>query len=133
MKHSFCSGKAPLVTYIEFLILTSLLIAENSGIDLIKVIFDRTAGETLLSPGTLYAALKRMLRSKWITETNNMFVDTDGRPERKRYYRLTPTGREMIIKENNRARALVAETDELIEQEICQAPERGKSFSRTPH
>lgn len=132
MKQSFSYSGAPLVTYIEFLILTSLLIAENHGLGLIKCIFDRTGGETLLSPGTLYAALKRMLRARWIKESSQVFVAIDGNQERRRHYELTSEGLEMIIKERNRAHDLVKRTDDILKEVIYRTPERYNHFSRSP-
>ena len=59
-----------------------------------------------MGPGTLYGAVKRLLKSGLIAET-------DERPEpalddaRRRYYKLTGLGRDVLAAESERLAALV--------------------------
>lgn len=57
-----------------------------------------TAGELTMGPGTLYGSLRRM--EGWgLVEPSEPPADAatgDGRQSQRRYYRLTPTGREAL-------------------------------------
>ena len=64
---------------------------------------DLTEGRMRLRPGTLYAAIQRMLEQGLIVE-----VSPRGGHERRRTYRTTPVGRQLAIAETERLRALVA-------------------------
>ena len=116
MRGDLLPSTVPLLTYIEFLILTSLLIEDNHGLGLIQSILDRTNGEVFLSPGTLYAALKRLYKQKWIVESKRVLPNADGNQERRRYYTLTSQGRDMIVGELNRMEMVVNQTHELLDQ-----------------
>ena len=60
----------------------------------------RSDGELRLTASTLYAALKRMLDSGWIAEVKRRAGDAGD--DRRRTYRLTPTGREVLQREARR-------------------------------
>jgi DNA-binding PadR family transcriptional regulator len=53
---------------------------------------ERTAGRLRMSPGTLYGSIKRMLEQGLIEEVRSR-PPADEDDERRRYYRLTRTGR----------------------------------------
>jgi DNA-binding PadR family transcriptional regulator len=106
----------PLLTYIELYILSALLLGDNHGLGLIQSILDRTNGQLFLSPGTLYAALKRLYKSNWIKESEYAPPHADGNQERRRYYRLTSKGKAMIILELNRMETVAHEIHEILEQ-----------------
>ncbi|MCW5977041.1 MAG: PadR family transcriptional regulator [Bryobacteraceae bacterium] len=61
----------------------------------------QTGGAVRLGPGTLYGTLKRMLLDGLIEEA--------GERERRRYYRLTPAGRQAAKAEAQRLARLVRE------------------------
>jgi DNA-binding PadR family transcriptional regulator len=81
----------PLSTQV-FQILLSLLDEDLHGYALIQDIRRRTDGEVSLTASTLYAAVKRLLATRWIEE-----IELDRRPpghdDRRRYYRITARGR----------------------------------------
>ncbi|NJN15880.1 MAG: hypothetical protein HC822_06120 [Oscillochloris sp.] len=56
----------PLLTDIEYYILMAILIKPRHGIGIFEEVAHQTENQLVLSPGTLYAALKRMYTSRWI-------------------------------------------------------------------
>lgn len=89
-----------------FHILVSLADADRHGYAIIQDVAARTEGEVKLGPGTLYRSIQRMLELDLIAET-------DTRPaaavddERRRYYRITPLGRQVARAEAERLSSLV--------------------------
>jgi DNA-binding PadR family transcriptional regulator len=67
---------------------------------------ERTDGRTRLSPGTLYGSIKRMLDEGLIVELDER-PDPNHDDERRRYYRLTPFGREVAQSEADRLTTLL--------------------------
>ena len=59
-----------------------------------------------LSPGTLYGSIKRMLEEGLIVELDER-PDPDEDDERRRYYRLTPDGRDAAQAEADRLTTLL--------------------------
>src|SRR5215475_4696917 len=62
------------------------------GYTIIQDVERRTAGEVRLTASTLYAAIKRLLHTGWIEERRQRPKGDDD--PRRRYYRLTPRGRQ---------------------------------------
>ncbi len=94
-----------------FHILLAVADCERHGYAIIKEVEERTGGRVVLSTGTLYQAIKRLLDDDLIEETNA----TPGRgsaDERRRYYRLTPFGREVAQAEVHRMAQLVDIADQ---------------------
>ena len=91
---------APLTAPV-FQILLSLADADLHGYAIIQDIAARTEDEVRLTASTLYAAVKRLLDTGWIAE-----LDDHERPDdddaRRRYYRLTPLGRQAARAEARR-------------------------------
>jgi PadR family transcriptional regulator PadR len=83
------------------LILASLASKPRHGYALIKDIEELSNGRVLLSTGTLYGALRRMLEDMWIER----FEQEDTSRE-KQAYRLTPEGRRQLQIEVDRMRQL---------------------------
>ena len=93
-------------------ILLSLLEKELHGYSLIKDIEERTGGDTVLGTSTVYAALKRMVQEGLLVESEGPPHDASGGPKRK-YYRITPLGRDVARAEGRRIHRLqemIAET-----------------------
>ena len=84
-----------------FHVLLSLADEEKHGYAILKEIGARTGGTVVLSTGTLYGIIKRLLADGWIRES------AVGSTERRRAYRLTPFGRNVALAEAERLRALV--------------------------
>jgi DNA-binding PadR family transcriptional regulator len=89
---------APLTTPL-FHVLISLADGDRHGYAILKDVEDRTEGGVRLSTGTLYGIIKRLLADGWIVEARARRADED---ERRRYYRLTPQGRDAALAETAR-------------------------------
>jgi DNA-binding PadR family transcriptional regulator len=97
-----------------FHVLLSLADGEKHGYAILKEVEARTDGRVVLSTGTLYGIIKRLLADGWIRES------ALGSTERRRAYRLTPLGRRVALAEAERLRDLVlsAQTKKLLHAEI---------------
>jgi DNA-binding PadR family transcriptional regulator len=90
----------------SFHILVALAEEDRHGYAIMRDVAERTAGQLRLSPGTLYGSIKRMLEE-------GLIVEVDERPDpgeddaRRRYYRLTPFGRDVAQAEADRLAALL--------------------------
>ena len=94
-----------------FHILLAISDGARHGYAIIKEVDVRSQGDLVLSTGTLYAAIKRLLGDGLIEETDSgkAVVNVD---ERRRYYRLTALGRKVARAEVNRMIALVNVAEE---------------------
>ena len=80
-----------------FHVLLSLADGEKHGYAILKEVEQRTDGGVSLSTGTLYGIIKRLLNDGLISELRARPSANDD--ERRRYYRLTPKGREVAATE----------------------------------
>ncbi len=89
-----------------FHILLAISDGARHGYAIIKEVEVRSQGDVILSTGTLYAAIKRLLGDGLIGETDSgkAVVNVD---ERRRYYRLSALGRKVARAEVNRMIELV--------------------------
>jgi DNA-binding PadR family transcriptional regulator len=85
-------------------ILLSLAGGERHGYAILKDVLLQTDHQIRLGPGTLYGTLQRLMESGWVEEADGPGGDTD---ERRRYYRLTRSGRTALKAEVERLDALV--------------------------
>lgn len=85
-------------------ILLALADEPRHGYAILKEVEDRTDGAVVLRTGTLYTAVKRLVEQKLIQETDAPPEATD---QRRRYYRLTRTGRSLLASEAERLAAMV--------------------------
>ena len=83
------------------LVLLSLAEQPRHGYSILKDIESMSRGRVLLSTGTLYGALQRLLSDGWIER-----VQEDDSPRDRRTYRLTARGRRNLQIEIDRMRAL---------------------------
>ena len=90
-----------------FHVLLSLADGDKHGYAILKDVESRTGGEVVLSTGTLYGIVKRLLADGLIREVASLS------DERRTGYRLTPFGRKVALAEANRLRALVAAANKL--------------------
>lgn len=89
-----------------FHILMALADEDRHGYAIIQEVQIRTNGEVRLSPATLYRSIQRMLDDELIEEVHERPApELDD--ERRRYYRLTATGRSAAREEANRLAELV--------------------------
>jgi DNA-binding PadR family transcriptional regulator len=89
-----------------FYILLSLAGEEQHGYGIMQDVLSRTGGKVRLWPATLYGTLKRLIEEGLIEES-----DERPAPElddtRRRYYRLTKSGRQVLDAERERLEGLV--------------------------
>lgn len=91
-----------------FQILLSLYDSDRHGYGIMQEIAERTNGEVVMGPGTLYGTLQRLCDARLVQELRRR--DPSGEAdERRRYYRLTPQGRRAAVGELERMRKLVAD------------------------
>ncbi|MFZ0548443.1 MAG: PadR family transcriptional regulator [Candidatus Promineifilaceae bacterium] len=94
-----------------FHILLALADEERHGYGIMQEVEARTEGGVTLGPGTLYGSVKRLL-------AGGLIVESDDRPdpamddERRRYYRLTPFGRQVAQAEAARLASLLAQAQD---------------------
>ena len=84
-----------------FHILLALADGDKHGYGIMKDVEHQTAGQLKLGPGTLYGTIKRLLAAGLITEVDER-PDPELDDERRRYYRLTASGRQLARQENQR-------------------------------
>jgi DNA-binding PadR family transcriptional regulator len=84
-----------------FLILTALAAGSQHGYGIITDVSEISNGRVRLRAGTLYSALDRLRADKWIVVDREAIVDS----RLRRYYRLTPSGREVLAAEAARLQA----------------------------
>ena len=91
-----------------FHILLALADEERHGYGIMQEVERRTDGQVQLGPGTLYGAIKRLLKNGLIEEIDER-PDPELNDERRRYYRLTDFGVGVLSAE-------AARLDELVRQ-----------------
>jgi DNA-binding PadR family transcriptional regulator len=89
-----------------FHILVALGDQDRHGYAIMQDVATRTLGQMKLSPGTLYGSIKRMLEEGFIVELDER-PDPEDDDERRRYYRLTPFGRDVAQAEAERLTTLL--------------------------
>lgn len=89
-----------------FHILLALADEARHGYGIMQDVEYRTAGQVRLGPGTLYGSLQRMMADRLIEESDER-PDPKVDDQRRRYYRLTPLGRQVVEAEAARLQQLV--------------------------
>lgn len=95
----------PALSESVFHILVALADRARHGYGIMQEVEERTGGRVRIGPGTLYGAIKR-LRTQGLLEESEEGVPA-GADERRRYYRLTRRGREVVMREAERLERLV--------------------------
>jgi DNA-binding PadR family transcriptional regulator len=89
-----------------FHIMLSLAGGEQHGYGIMQEVLQRTTGTVRLWPATLYGSIKRLIEAELIEESNERPA-----PElddaRRRYYRLTALGKQVLDAECERLQELV--------------------------
>ena len=91
---------------VTFHILVALADEDRHGYAVIKDVAARTGGTLTLSPGTLYRSIDRMVQQGLIREISSRPA-REMDDERRRYYRITPFGREVAMAESRRLAQLL--------------------------
>jgi DNA-binding PadR family transcriptional regulator len=89
-----------------FHILVALADRDRHGYSIMQDVAARTDGKLKLSPSTLYGSVKRLLNDGLILELEER-PDPEHDDQRRRYYRLTPLGREVAMAEASRLAKLL--------------------------
>lgn len=98
-------ARLPLTTPV-FHILLALADRERHGYGILLDIAGRTGGRLRLGTGTLYTAVRRLLEDGLLEESDERPApDLDD--QRRRYYRLTRFGRDVLAAEAHRLESLV--------------------------
>jgi DNA-binding PadR family transcriptional regulator len=97
------------LTPVALNILLALADAERHGYGIMLEVRERTGGRVRLGPGTLYGAIKRLKEGGVIEESGEKRPDPGEAPddERRRYYRLSGFGAEVLAAEVERLEGLV--------------------------
>ncbi len=90
-----------------FHVLVALADGEQHGYAVIKSVAHHTNGEVMLSTGTLYGIIKRLLAEGLIVESRRRPAAAED-DERRRYYRLTDFGRRVAVAEAERLEKMIA-------------------------
>jgi DNA-binding PadR family transcriptional regulator len=85
-------------------VLLSLGGGERHGYGILKDVLRQSEGRVRLGPGTIYGTLQRLMELGWVEETDSPARAGDSR---RRYYRLTRSGRRALTAEVDRLDGLV--------------------------
>jgi DNA-binding PadR family transcriptional regulator len=77
---------------VELQILLALSEGPRHGYGIMQEVARQSGGAVQIGPGTLYGALKRMLKAGWVAQAAERSAPQD--PRRTARYRLTPSGRQ---------------------------------------
>lgn len=84
-----------------FQILLSLADDELHGYGIMRQVEEQTNGRIRLGPGTLYSSIQALVEERLIEEVDRS-PESAGSSERRRYYRLTSSGRKLARSEAER-------------------------------
>jgi DNA-binding PadR family transcriptional regulator len=85
-------------------ILLTLADGDRHGYAVMREVEDRTGGEVTLWPATLYGAIRRMTEAGLVDAVSE---DSDSPGKRRRYYRITDLGRQVLAEETGRLAHIV--------------------------
>ena len=91
----------------DYLILFSLVGEDRHGYGMVKEVERESRGQVRIDPANLYRVIKRMISSGLVEEAEARPVKEAG-DERRRYYRITSLGREVVKAEASRLAELTA-------------------------
>jgi DNA-binding PadR family transcriptional regulator len=93
-----------------FHILLALLGGASHGYGILQAVREQSAGRVPLGTGSLYRHLSRLIDAGLVAETRG---ESGADPRRGTYYRLTPSGRQVLAAERERLAGLVRTLDGL--------------------
>jgi DNA-binding PadR family transcriptional regulator len=85
-----------------FHILVALIGDDKHGLGIVRDVLEQTDGAIHLWPATLYGALEQLADEGLIAELGPRGEHPEGESERRRYYRLTKSGRTAVLAEVKR-------------------------------
>jgi DNA-binding PadR family transcriptional regulator len=86
-------------------VLLALAGGERHGYAILKDVQRQTDSQLRFGPGTIYGTLQRLMEGGWVEEVD---APADATDPRRRYYRLTRSGREALKAEVDRLDALLS-------------------------
>ena len=89
-----------------FHVLLALADGDKHGYAIMKSVEEHTSGTLKMGAGTLYGTLQRLTDAGWVLEITPPQA-LSARDERRRFYRLTPDGRQALGAEVRRLEELV--------------------------
>ena len=89
-----------------FHVMLSLTGQEQHGYGIMQEVLERTEGKVRLWPATLYGTLKRLIEEGLLEESSER-PDPALDDSRRRYYRLTKLGKQVLVAESQRLEDLV--------------------------
>lgn len=92
---------------IMYHMLLALFDGEKHGYGIMKTVENDTKGQLSIPLGSLYGAIKRMLKAGLIAETGER-PDPEADDERRRYYEITGFGQQVLRAETQRLTQQVA-------------------------
>ena len=106
------------LTPAAFQILMAIADEARHGLGIVEEVKDRTGGDVTLGPGSLYGTIKRLRETGLIQEAKAVPDPSDDDP-RRRYYAITPSGREALAREARRLEVMVqaARAKNILKQE----------------
>ena len=99
-------SKLPLTPAV-FHVLLALASGERHGYAIMQEVAASTDGQIKMGPGTLYGTIKRLLEAQLIEESDER-PDPHLDDDRRRYYRLTAVGEQVVKAEARRYADIVA-------------------------
>ena len=95
---------------VEFLVLLVLTDEQRHGYGIVQSMAERTDGKLKLLPGNLYAVLRRLMESGLLVESSRRPAE-DLDDQRRRYYRITKLGEDVLAADAKRMRSLVQQVE----------------------
>jgi DNA-binding PadR family transcriptional regulator len=95
------------LTRVVFHVLLALADGPRHGYAIMKDVESHTEGALTLGAGTLYGTLQRLTEAGCVVDTEAPVPAASLRDERRRFYRLTPDGRQALGAEVSRLEELV--------------------------
>lgn len=86
-------------------VMLALAEGERHGYAILKEVQRETGSQFRFGPGTIYSTLQRLMDAGWVEQIPSPARETD---VRRRYYRMTRSGREAVREEIDRLGALLA-------------------------
>ncbi len=106
MEATKSAAPTPAISHTAMLILLGIGPEERHGYAIMQQVSDITNGATKLGPGAVYTTIKRLLDDGLIEESDER-PDPHMDDQRRRYYRLTGLGRQVVGSEARRLDTLV--------------------------
>ncbi len=106
MESTNVSGDPPRLSRTAFHVLVAIGPGERHGYGIMQEVERITDGATRLGPGGVYTTIRRLLDDGFIEESDQR-PDQEVDDQRRRYYRLTGLGRNVVAAEVARLERLV--------------------------